>query len=160
MRLKDIIRAPKTDIIVGGWKTGRITRSEFPLSKARAGAYRFSAANRWCVIRFSTLGNEFRVLVQLREGQETYRAMLGVVVNGDIKVLCSYEFHGTHAGWHCHLTCESDATVPAGVLRGPWVRRFPGGGKFHRHREFHVTKDTGKRVALRFYRVEVRGSLV
>src|SRR3546814_16446394 len=111
MRLQDLINAPKSDVHVGEWKKGKIPRADFPLSRARSKDYKYSSAYDWCVIRFRALGADCRVRVLLREGREIYYATLGVVEGGDTKILCSYEYHGTEPGWHCHVKCGDVALV-------------------------------------------------
>jgi hypothetical protein len=39
---------------------------------------------------------------------------LAIEDDRDMTVLASYEFHGTHPGWHLLATCDEIATVPSG----------------------------------------------
>jgi hypothetical protein len=77
VRLKDIIRAGKTDIKVGSWYAGKVPRAEFPIAKK---AYGLGSSFKWCVIRFEALAAECRVLVVLNEAKQKYEAVLGVMV--------------------------------------------------------------------------------
>lgn len=111
-------------------------------------------------MQFSALGRRFRVLVLLNERKQKYRATLGLVDGSDLQIFCSYEFHSDEPGWHCHLTCEDDSQVPAGVMRGPWVLRWPGGGKFHRHTKFSVTEENALNIAIDRYQIKETGVLL
>ena len=126
--------------------------SAFPLSKRRGQAFRLGTAYRWRVVRFRACANQFRLLVAFSVLKEQYRATLALEGDGDMTVLASYEFHGTHPGWHVLATCEDSATVPQGVMIGPWQRRVPKARTRHRRVEFRVRDDdTALDAAARFF---------
>lgn len=161
MKLKNIIRASKTDISFSDWKSGQVTRSSFPLSKAKSKGYKYGPDYESCVAKFSALGHEFRVLILCRFGREIFYATLGLLDGNDTVVLCSLEFHGSEAGWHCHATCEDHSTVSPGVFRPRLLKRFPDGKNRHRRDAFRVRNVAdAKRMAIKFYRIEKKGSLV
>lgn len=116
MRLKDIIRAEKVVTDWGNWGSDRMPRTAFPLSKARSRFFRLSAF-RWRVIVFSAVDQSFRLLIAYRTDKEQYRAVLAMEQERDMTVLASYEFHGTHPGWHVVATCEEVTDAPKGVMR-------------------------------------------
>ena len=157
MRLRQIIAASKTNIKIGKWKSGRVSRAEFPLC---GGPYNMGRSVNWCVISFEALGQEFRVLICLHDRKEIYRAILGAKTSQLLKVLCCFEFHGGEPGWHCHATCDDLSKVPEGVMRGPWIVRLPKGGNFHRRANFSVTKESAIRLAIDRYRIEKEGLLL
>ena len=159
MKLRDIIRAPKSGIHTGAWKAGKIPRSEYPLSRARDRDYKYGPAYDWRIVKFTALGLDCRVLILLRERREIYYARLGVVEHNDTKIICSYEFHGAEPGWHCHAKCGPLSTIQAGLNRQDSAR-FPDGRRFHRDKVFGVTKATALRRAIDFYRIEEPGTLV
>ena len=159
MNLKQIICSPKSDIKIGEWRKGLIPRADFPLSRAKPKDYKVSDAYDWCIIRFSCLGLDCRVRVLLREGREIFYATLGVVEGGDTKIVCSYEFHGTEPGWHCHVKCDELANVRPGQNRYGAVR-LPNGRRKHRRDSFGVSKTNAKHKAIDFYRIEERGGLL
>ncbi len=97
-------------------------RSAFPLSKSGGKAYRLGN-RRWRLVKFSTQGHQCRVLINYHPLLWQYQAMLGVEVNGDCKVMASLEYHATHEAWHVHEAKEPIAEVPAGIRRGPWVKK-------------------------------------
>jgi hypothetical protein len=69
-------------------------------------------------------------------------------------VLASYEFHGTHPGWHLLATCDDITKVLPGVMIGPWQRRIPRARSRHRAVEFRVKDDdTALDIAARFFRL-------
>ncbi len=161
MKSKEIIRAPKTDISFSEWKSGKISRNSFPLSKAKARGYKYGPDYQWCVGKFAALGHDFRVLILCRLGREIYYATLGLFDGRDTTVLCSYEFHGSEVGWHCHGTCEDHTKIPSGTFRPRQLRRFPNGNNPHRRNDFRV-RDVAeaKKVAVEFYNIEEKGSLL
>ena len=87
-RLQEIVRASKTDIQVGAWRQGIVPKAEFPIAK---GAFGLGRSYQWCVIKFQALGLQFRVLVVLNAPKQKYQAMLGVMADGLLRVLCSHE---------------------------------------------------------------------
>ena len=76
MRLREIIRAPKSEIEIGKWRAGKVPKSDFPLFK---NAYNLGSAFKWNVITFQALGAECRVLVVFNAGKQKYEAILGVM---------------------------------------------------------------------------------
>jgi hypothetical protein len=162
VRLKDLVRAPKDNIEIGKWQIGKVPKADFPIARA---AYRLGSSFKWCVIRFQALGCECRVLIVQQEAKQKYEAILGVMgPNGTLRILCSYEYHASEPGWHCHATHDEVDTVFQGAMRGPWVKRIPGARKIHRpqkHQTFKIgDSDAAIRFAIRRYKIEKKGPLL
>lgn len=132
MKLKDVIRADKTVLDMGKWAAGTMPRTVFQLSKSKGRSYRLGSY-RWRVIQFSALDQIFRLLIVYHAGKEQYRATLAVEIEADLAVLCSFEFHGTHPGWHFHVLCDPIDLIPRGVVRHPRQMRFPDVRRSHRN---------------------------
>jgi hypothetical protein len=162
VRLKDIVRADKKDIKIGPWTAGKVPRADFPIAKK---AYGLGNSFKWSVIRFKALESECRVLVVLNESKQKYEAVLGVMgADGTLRILCSYEYHATEPGWHCHATHDDASTLSHGFMRGPWIKRFPGAGKQHRlgkHPRFSIG-DEGKAIhfAIDRFKISEKGPLL
>jgi len=123
MNLKEVIKAEKTGLDVGKWNDGHIPRSAFPLSKVKDKSYKFGPSYSWRVMKFSCLGNKCRVLIILNEGKQIFRARLGIDKDGDMVVLCEYEFHSSEPGWHCHFTLADLESIEPGAARDGKRRR-------------------------------------
>jgi hypothetical protein len=158
VRLQEIIRAPKVDIKVGVWHNGKVPKGSFPMAKK---AYSIGNSYQWCVISFNCLSLDCLVLIVLNEPKEKYEAILGVLAEGQLRILCSYEYHATEPGWHCHAACGDVNKVPKGCMRGPWIRRIPKAHATHSRLDFAID---GQQKAVRFaigcYRIESRGTLL
>lgn len=131
-----------------------MSASVFPLSRRRQSSFRLGTAYRWRLVRFEACGYNFRLLLAFSIMKEQYRATLALEDDRDLCVLASYEFHGTHPGWHVLATCDDVATVPRGIMIGPWQRRMPNARSHHRKAEFGVKDDaTALEVAASFFRL-------
>jgi hypothetical protein len=158
MKLRDIVAAPKSDIKIGAWRAGKVPKADFPIAKS---PLRLGSSFQWCVITFQALSAEIRVLVLFNPMKEKYDAILGVMATGVVRVLCAYEYHATEPGWHVHATCDKASALPAGIFRGPWIRRIPAGGRHHRRKDFGIVdKQDALRFALDRYRIENKGPLL
>lgn len=168
MRLQDVIRADKAEIVLGDWGTGKLPRTKMPLSKAGRRAHVLGNAWRWRFVEFTALERRFVVRLICCEGKAVARAHLAQRVNNDSAVLACYEFHpDVVTGWHLHAICGDLENRPVGTLvHGPWVRRIPGARQPHRRRTFAKSEADGGveawlwRETMRFFGVEERGSLV
>ena len=160
VRATDVIRAPKSQIDTGKWQAGHIPPSAFPLSKAKRKNYRYGAAYRWRVISFQALECRCRVLVLYNEGKGIFRASLGIEINGDMRVLCMHEFHADEPGWHCHAHLVEAADVDVGVFR-TGMNKWPGNARLPVNQQFAILdEDQAYKRALRFYNIEMSGSLL
>lgn len=143
MRIAQIIRGSKTKIQVSEWKQGNITKSSFPLSKAKNQKYKYGSDYSWRVISFSIDKHNFRVLIIFNPSKEILNAILGVEVVGDMHVLCVHEYHAIHRypGWHCHLTREDHLAITPGLWRGR-LHRWPAANVRHARSSFEVRRET------------------
>lgn len=154
IRVQDIRKAPKTVVDWGRWSSGKVPRSAFPLSRPRSRFFRLGSAYRWRVVRFEALEHSFRLFIAFHSQKEQYRATLALEHERDLGVLASYEFHGTHPGWHLHAACGDAESVPKGVMSGPWQRRYPRARLFHRRAEFGIeTEHSALDRASSFFRL-------
>lgn len=161
MRLRHIIPADK-DVWDWGKATGgmRMPNSAFPVSRARGNFYRLGNSYTWQVVRFRALGQEFRLLIAFHLAKEQYRATLAVEAEKDLRIVASYEFHGTHPGWHVHAACGPLDQVPPGLRRGPWQRTLPKARQPHRRLVYGVTEKNALARAAKFYNLyKAPGSL-
>jgi hypothetical protein len=158
VRVKDVLAAEKSHVDWGKWDERQMPATAFPLSKRRQQSFRLGSAYRWRVVRFRACDCQFRLLLAFSIAKEQYRATLALEGERDMSVLASYEFHGTHPGWHLAVTCEDIFSVPQGVMIGPWQRRLPRARSFHRHTKFHATSDeTALTIAADFFRLHATG---
>ena len=121
MSLRALIRQPKTITDAGEWKTGKMPKTSFPLSKTRH--FRLGDGWHWRVVVIE--GRDYRLLIALHEYKQNAYATLGEIVGADTKVIASAETHSTHPGWHLHANCGLTATV-AGRMHDPDMTRIPG----------------------------------
>ncbi len=158
MHLRQIINADKTEIKVGAWRRGKVPKADFPCAKR---AYGLSNSFEWCVIDFTALGAKCSVLVVLNQAKEKYQAILGVLTDAQLRILCTYEFHATEPGWHCHASCDEMDEVPRGFMRGPWVRRMPRPIRTHRRQVFGINNHReAERFAFDCYKIRTKGDLL
>lgn len=135
VRVKEVLRADKTIIDHGRWRSDRMPATQFPLRKGRRPSYMLGSAYRWRVLRFSALGSTFRALIAYRNDVEEYRAYIGREEHdGDTRLIFDLGYHGSHdpPGWHVHTTCSELEDLPSGVMRSPWLKRIPRGIRTHR----------------------------
>ena len=151
MKLRALIVSEKVITSHGTWATGKMPRSAFPLSKSGTKAYKLGN-RRWRVVAFDVCGATCRLLINYSHALGQFQAMLGVQHGGDTKVLGTLELHPTHGGWHAHVGCDSK-DVPAGIRRGPWIRRMSG-SKGCYSRKCPETDDEAYRMAVDFFRLD------
>ncbi len=167
VRLREIVRAPKDEIKIGNWHSGKVPKADFPIWRA---PYGLGSSYRWAVITFraepeGAAHAECRVLVVVNKSKQKFEAILGVMgANGALKVLCSYEHHPSEPGWHAHATHDDSETLSHGFMRGPWIKRVPGPDKKHRasrHAKFEIGDESAAiRFAIDCYKIEKKGPLL
>ena len=156
VRGQQIRTACKAVLDWGKWQAGGMQAAAFPLSKRRSSSYRLGSAYRWRVIRFEAATGSAvmtcRLLIAYNAAKEQFRATLAVENDRDMSVIASYEFHGTHPGWHLHASCGDVATIPSGSLRGSWQRRLPKPRMSHRRIDYGISgDDVALNVAAKFF---------
>jgi|SRR5680860_600177 len=130
------------------------------LSKCKLKQYKLNSF-RWRVISFSINNQRFKVWIAFNSAKEKYIAHLGVYKQSDIVVLASYEYHGTHPGWHVHVACGKEDRVMAGRLRTPDHFRIPRARSYHRRLEFAVSELTAlEKAATAFGLYNASGALL
>ena len=155
MRLREVIRTGKSDIVIGRWGTGHIPAAQFPL-RDRPTTFKLGPTWRWAVIRFRALGQSFRVLLLLNVSREIFRAVLAAEVGKEFRMICVHEFHAREPGWHCHMVDVLDSAPQGWRRRG--MRRFPKGARIDA--VFDVTEITAVRIAQRLFRIDAPGDLL
>jgi hypothetical protein len=158
LSLREIVSAKKTNISIGSWKSGKVPKADFPMAKQ---AYGLGNSYRWCVISFVAHSLDCRVLVVVNFQKQKFEAILGVMAGGALRILCSYEYHASEPGWHCHAACDEISKVPIGYLRGPWIKRVPAAKNPHRSLSFRVgTEKDAQRFAFECYEIHASGTLL
>jgi len=147
MRVKDVIGSPKANVVVDAWQSGPMPKSMFPMSRSGKHYMNFRGGYEWCCIRFETLTCEFRLVVAVNHSKQEFAAHLGMVCEKEMRMLASYEFHGTHPGWHVHAGCGDVYSIPVGRFMGPWKRRIPRDPKAVRRKTWNVTKANALQTA-------------
>ena len=167
VRGQQIRSANKNVVEWGKWQVGGMQMSTFPLSKRRGSAYRLGSAYRWRVIKFEAFCGAAapaicRLLIAYNPAKEQFRATLAVENERDMCVIASYEFHGTHPGWHAHVACGDIEKIQAGSMRGSWQQRKPKPRALHRRVEYGISNDdVALDVAARFFLLHKKeGALV
>jgi hypothetical protein len=154
IRARDIRAANKRNVDWGKWENTKMPVSAFPLSRRRNSSFRLGSAYRWRIVRFEACDCKLRLLLAYRLEKQQYRATLALEGDRDMSILASYEFHGTHPGWHLLAACDDITTVPQGVMIGPWQRRLPKARTRHRIVDFRVRDDdTALDIAAQFFRL-------
>jgi hypothetical protein len=132
MRVAEVMRSPKVVTDWGKWSNDTMGKQVFPLSKRKGACLRYGASHRWRLIRFNALGRSFRLLVAYRQDVDEFKAHLAVEQDSDMTVLCSWEYHGTHPGWHMHVCCNDDSKITPGVFHAVGTMRLPAAKTRHR----------------------------
>lgn len=153
MRLKDVLRAAKSDVTVGEWRNGHVTYAAFPQSKVPSRAYKLGPTYEWTVIRFSALGARFRVLVIVNTGRAIFRACLGMEDGKDMRILCHHEYHASEPGWHCHVKLAEVAEIEPGCARSG-ARRWPQSPVGIGEPVPMISKAAAYTKAMKVYRIE------
>lgn len=144
------MKARKADVKYGQWKTGPMTKSLFQLTKSGSNALRFRGSFEWCLVTFTALGSDFKLLVVTNLAKEQYYAHLGMVVGSDTRMLASLEFHGSHPGWHIHAGCAVDVQlIPVGRYKGEWRKTLPRSHHLCRRKKYGITQENRLLIAIK-----------
>jgi hypothetical protein len=153
MRLRDVILAKKSRVSYGDWKSTPMPRNLFPLTKSGTKTLRFRTGYDWCLVTFTALSSDFRLLVAVNVLKEQYYAHLGMMCGGDTRMLGSFEFHGTHPGWHLHACCDDVLLIPVGRYEGPWRKMLPRTHSSCRRKTFGINESNRLVIALEAFHV-------
>lgn len=156
MRLREIIIAEKLNIRFMDWKQGNMPPAVFKL-RSDLRTLRQGKSNQWRIVTFDAIGRSFRVLILYNPDRFIYRATLAIEDAGMATILCVHEFHASEPGWHCHADPACDKGVSHWNHRE--LQRWP------KHplssADYDVdTQDRATQIALKFYRISERGSLI
>ena len=158
MKVADVIRAAKTNVDVGGWKSGKIPNAQFPLARS---SLHLGRGWEWRIVTFDALSTSFRVLICISLEKESYRAVLALDDGPMLRVLCHHELHTTHWNWHCHFYDGEATDVHPGVLRDrDRFRAWPYFKDDQNSTGFTITKEAALTVAANRYRFEAQGALL
>ena len=122
MRVRDVIKAPKSGVAMDPWKRGSMPPSAFRF-RPNMKTVSQGLSYEWRIIRFQALGSAFRVLILLNEGKQIYRATLAQDVGDLVRIICIREFHAKEPGWHCHAVLHTNQGVSDWKHRE--LRRWP-----------------------------------
>lgn len=136
MRARDAVQAKKVVVDWGKWTNDKMGKAVFPLSKRRGGSLRYGTSHRWRLIRFEALGREFRLLVAFRQDVPEFKTHLALANGDDLTMLCRWEYHGTHPGWHFHACCGDAAEIKPGVFHPSGMKRLPASRQLHRRVDY------------------------
>lgn len=125
IRVKDIVRAPKEAVDSGKWKPCPNPGTAFPLTRSGNRTLKFGAGYSWRLVRFTSKGASYRLLIIVNFSKQNFYAHLGQELGGDMRMLASYEFHASHGGWHTHAGCGDVEDIPGGRYKGDWKRMIP-----------------------------------
>lgn len=159
LRLKDIIHAKKTISDSGKPSAAKMSKTAFPMSKVNG--IRLGTGWHWRVICFTAhcaAGDVCcRLLVAFHPGKNNYQSYLGVIRGNDTVLLARYEYHSDHSppGWHLHAKCVEIGLLVPGIVKGPYVRRYPEGHKMHRRNEINVTSSEFLAPAFKAFGIEL-----
>lgn len=152
MRARNFLRKPKIVTKAGEWRTGKMTRNAFPLSRTR----NFILGVRWTwrvdVLEYQ--GTECRLLTAFEPSKNNFIGWL-TVRRGDSYVLAArLEFHGHEPGIHCHASCDDIHGLPAGVIKPYGTRRLPQYHSRHRRDRYTMTEASALSTSFRFFGVK------
>lgn len=132
MRVRDLVREPKTVVDPGGWHQGKIASTAFPLSRS---PIKLGSAWRWRVVRL--VGSRpYRLLIAYRWDKPNFWAWMAEELPKGLAVVCCMEDHlrPHEMGVHVHAPCGDDPEIPLGAQRYPDMIRLPAFGGRHRPR--------------------------
>ncbi len=152
MRVRRLLAKPKVVTKAGEWKTGKMSRTAFPLSRARSLV--LGANWSWRVDILAADGAEMRLLTAFEPSKQNFIAWLSLKRGDSHVVLARLEFHGHEPGIHAHASCDADVhDLPAGVVKPLGTRRAPKYGKPHRRATYEMSETTALNMALKFFKV-------
>jgi hypothetical protein len=152
VRARELILKPKTVTKAGEWKTGKMTRSAFPLSRTRA----FQLGVRWTwrvdVLEIDRV--ECRLLTAFEPLKQGFIAWLSYQRGDSYAVVARLEFHGAEPGSHCHATCDSISETPTGIVKPFGTQRMPRYGTRHRRTKYEMTETSALSMSFGFFKVK------
>lgn len=152
MRVRRLVSKPKVVTKAGEWKSGKMTRTAFPLHRSRS--FVLGQHWTWRVDVLDVDGAEMRLLTAFEPTKQNFIAWLSLKRGDSYVVLARMESHGTHPGMHAHAVCDANVSdLPAGVVKPLGLRRAPRVGKRHRREKYEMTEATALSTSFKFYNV-------
>lgn len=152
MRVRELILKPKIVAKAGGWKTGKMARNAFPLSRTRS--YQLGVRWTWRVDLLEIDRVECRLLTAFEPQKHGFIALLSYQRGDSYAVIARLEFHGSEPGLHCHASCDAVSGTPVGVVKPFGVRRVPRYGKRHRRTTYEMTESSALSTSFGFFKVK------
>jgi hypothetical protein len=150
MELGHIIRAEKTNVVVGEWKSGKIPPSAFRIRRK----FPTGTEWEWRVITFSAVGRDFRLLIRLNIEKSTYSSILSLESPSEIQIICHHEIHIPHRNWHCHFVPNDVTKTHPNVLRDKErMRVFEQAPSQASDLEFNVTRQNALGITFERFRI-------
>lgn len=160
MRVRQLLRKPKTVVEAGQWRSGKMTRNAFPLSRTRN--FVLGVRWNWRVDVLDADGTECRLLTAFEPSKHTFIAWLSYQRGAAYVLAARLEYHGHEPGLHCHACCDELHDIPAGVVKPFGTVRVPKYGKFHRRVTYEMTESSALSTSFGFFGVKwtPQGSMV
>lgn len=126
-------------------------KSAFPLSRTRS--WRLGFKWSWRVDVLDVDGHECRLLTAFEPSKEGFEACLTLLRDGAHVVVARLEYHGAEPGWHCHVSCDDLASLPAGIVKPYGIKRLPHPTARHRRVTYEMTEMSALSTSFGFFRV-------
>jgi hypothetical protein len=160
MRARELILKPKKVTKAGKWESGPMSRTAFPLSRAR----NFILGVRWTwrVDHLEIEGVECRLLTAFEPQKQNFLAWLTYKRGDSYVVVARLEFHGHEPGLHCHASCDDIHNLPVGVVKPYPTQRVPKYAAWHRRSTYGMSEATALSTSFGFFRVTTppEGSMI
>jgi hypothetical protein len=157
MRARELISGPKILTKAGDWKTGKMTRNAFPLSRTRN--FQLGVRWTWRVDMLEIDGNECRLLTAFEPSKNGFLAWLSYRRGDSYTMVARLEFHGSEPGLHCHSSCDDLHNVQVGVVKPYPSVRLPSARAKHRRDQFSMmTEASALSTSFGFFRVTMTPS--
>jgi len=151
VRPRDLILKPKTVTKAGEWKTGKMARTAFPLSRTRN--IQLGVRWTWRVDILDIDGVEGRLLTAFEPSKQGFLGWLSYQRGDSYIVIARLEFHGSEPGLHCHASCDDLGTLSVAIVKPPGTRRVPKYGTRHRRMTCEITEQSALVRSFGFFNV-------
>lgn len=114
-------RAAKKVVETGQWKSGKMPRGAYPLSKNNS--FRLGTGWEYCIHKLDGT-NPMSLLIAFHPGKQEYLAWLALEADNDQAILARFEHHKSHDGWHVHLKANDLTKIGWGMVKQPNEKRI------------------------------------
>jgi hypothetical protein len=156
MRARQLILQPKKLVKAGDWKTGKMAKNAFPLSRTRN--FQLGVRWTWRVDILEIDGNECRLLTAFEPSKNGFLAWLSFKRGDAYTMVARLEFHGHEPGLHCHSSCDDLHNVQIGVVKPYPSVRLPNARAKHRRDQCAITDASALATSFGFFRVTMTPS--